>query len=75
MNANVTDWEAAIAAYVALALVAETEWAPLAVVLAWGIAIEQVLEAASGKSFISNLLGSVPWPGVSKSGGPTNAGP
>ena len=59
-----SDWEAAIAAYIGLALVAETEWAPVAVVLAWGVAIEQVLEVASGKTFLVDLLGKAPWSGA-----------
>lgn len=63
------DWEAAILAYIALALVAETEAAPVAVVIAWGVAIEQVLEAAAGKSFISDLTTSFPWPGITKAKG------
>lgn len=67
-----TDWEAAIVAYIALAVVAETEWAPVAVVLAWGVAIEQVIEGASGKTFLTDLLGKLPWSGVSGGSKPSS---
>ena len=67
------DWQAAILAYITLSLIAETEYAPVAVVMAWGIAVEQVLEAASGKDFISYLTGHAAWPGFTK--GTNNAGP
>lgn len=67
------DWQAAILAYVALSLIAETEYAPVAVVVAWGLAVEQILEAASGQDFISNLTGRAAWPGFTK--GTNNAGP
>lgn len=73
-----TDWEAAIIAYIALALVAETQMGEAAVFIAWGIAVEQVMEAASGQNFLSGLLGKVPWPGFksgSSTGSNTNASP
>lgn len=41
------DWQAALVAYIVALLLAETEAAPLAVVMSWALAVEQVLETAS----------------------------
>jgi hypothetical protein len=53
---------AAIAAYGILLLLSDTEAAGLAVVLAWGIAIEQVIETVSGPTGnhpLQDILGGV----------------
>lgn len=54
------DWQAAIAAYLILQIAAETEVAPIAVVLAWAIALEQLYEVFKNPNhqILAELFGS-----------------
>ena len=54
------DWQAAIVGYIAMLLVAETEAAPLAVVMSWGIAVFMLIDqVGSGGATLSTLTNSL----------------
>jgi hypothetical protein len=53
---HLQEWQAILLAYGVLLVLAQTGAAPLAPLMAWGVAVTYVLNAASGGDFIGGLF-------------------